>query len=556
MILFFCSFGKINRQYLYILVYSLKGITMKYIYFIIACFLALYTTTVEAKTFKYNLRVAPPTLNPFTSVDMYAYLVHKRVFETLLVRDIETYEFKPYLAKSWSVSKDNKEFTFVLRSTAKWHDGKPLTVEDVKFTFDAIKDPKNKYKVTSLKGYLENIVRAKVINKNTIKFYAKDNYFKNLDMISLEMFILPKHIYENPKIKLSSEILGSGPYHFVNFNRRKSIKLKRNDNWWGYKDSYFKKEFNFNNIVMKFTRDSTQSLQMLRMGDLDYTAMNSKSYVKEAVGDQWGKKYFKVQYKNNEPKGFSVLGLNLKDPRFTSRKTRIALTHLVNRKLMVEKFLYNQSELVSGPTHPSSPFADSSIPEIEYSPKKAISLLKEEGWEDSDGDKVLDKTIEGKKHQLEFTIISPSLSYQKFLTIFQEDAKKVGVKVNIKHLEWNSFIRNLYERKFEVAHFNTGSTYLWDPKSVWHSESIGQSGHNYIHYANTKVDKLISEQRIVSDLIERKKILREIYKEIANDVPAIFMFTSKYNYYGHSKRINKLRNTFSYDVGIDRMWME
>ena len=95
----------------------------------------------------------------------------------------------------------------------------------------------------------------------------------------------------------------------------------------------------------------------------------------------------------------------------------------------------------------------------------------------------------------------------------------------------------------------------WDPKQIWHSESIANAGSNFVSYSNPKVDKLIDESRVLMDKAERIKKLREVYKTIAEDVPYIFLFNGKFSYYAHNKHIGKEKDTYVYGAGSDYWWM-
>ena len=149
---------------------------------------------------KYNLTTQPTTLNVLSSSDRYASITQSFVVEALGERDVHTYKWKPALATSWEVAKDGLSYTFKIREGVKWQDGKPFTVEDIKFSFDAIVDPKNTYKTAHLKPYFENIDQCQIIDKKTVKFTVKKKYFANFDVV-VGMDIVPRHLYENPSKK-------------------------------------------------------------------------------------------------------------------------------------------------------------------------------------------------------------------------------------------------------------------------------------------------------------------------------------------------------------------
>lgn len=508
-------------------------------------------------TFKYNLETAPTTLNALSSTDAYASRVQAYVLESLLERNVDTYEWEPSLATKWDISKDGTVFTFTLREGVQWHDGKPLTVEDVKFSFDAIMDPKNKYKTAHLKSYYENIKEAKIVDAKTIQFIAKQKYFSNFDTAA-GLTIVPKHLYENPdkemEKKLNKSLVGTGAYILDKYDRGKNLELKLNEKWWGLKEK--KGVNNFKKISMKFVKEDTKAIQHLEKGNLDFIGLQPEKFVKNTTGPKWGKSVFKVKVENKAPKGYSFLAWNNNNVLFKSKEIRRAMAHLFNRELMIEKFLFNMSMPATGPLYQQSDYADQSVKPIPFDPKKALEILRKEGWKDTDGDQILDKMIDGKKVSFSFTILEPLQDFMKYLTIFKEDAKKAGIDVKLKFVEWNTFIKLLDERKFEAVRLAWGAGAVdWDPKQIWHSDSIANGGSNFISYKNPKVDKYIDEARMTLDKKARVKVLNKAFKEIADDAPYVFLFNSKFSLYGHTKRLKRVKDTYNYGIGTGYWWL-
>ncbi len=498
--------------------------------------------------FKMNLEEVPTTLNPLSSSDAYASVVQSFIMESLMERSPESYDWHPMLAKDFVVSKDGLSFEFTLRDGATWHDGKPVTVQDVKFTFDAITDKTNKYKTAHLLPYFENIKEAQVTGPNKIKFIVGKPYFGNFNVIA-GMLIVPKHIYEKGGKDLNKKIIGSGAYVLDEFDRAKHIRLKKNAKWWGSTDPERKGQQNFGTVVMRFVQDGTIAIQRTENGDFDYIGLTSEEYVKKTNGPKWGKDILKIKMSNKAPKGYGFIGLNLKNPMFASPKTRKALSHLFNREEMIKKFLYDMSLPATGPWYQQSDYADPSVKFPKYDPKLALQMLKEDGWAPG-ADKILAKKVGNETVRLSFTIMNPNKETEKYLTLFKENAKQAGVDVNLKLVEWNAFIKLLDERKFEAVTLAwSGGDIDYDPKQIWHSESIANAGSNFVSYSNPKVDKLIDEARVTLDKQARVKKLREVYKAIADDAPYIFWFNSKFAFYGVNKRIGRPKDTFTYDLG-------
>ena len=513
----------------------------------------------QGGTFKYNLGQAPTTLNPLSSTDYYATLVQNYIVETLLTRNADTYEWEENLATEWNISKDGLVFEFTLREGVKWHDGKPVTIEDVKFSFDAIVHPENKYKTAHMKPYYENIKKAEIIAPNKIRFTADKVYFGNFNTVA-SLAVLPKHLYENPsedqEKELNKTIIGTGPYKLDNFRRGNSITLAANKDWWGKSLEKNKGVYNFSRILMRFISEGTVALQRLVRGDLDFQSMSSEDYVQKAVGDRWEKDVFKVKIQNQAPKNYNFIGWNMENPLFKDKNVRLALYHLVNREEMIEKFRFGMSQPATGPLYKQSIYANPDVKPIPYDPSKARELFAKSGWKPGP-DGVLQKEVNGQMTKMSFTIIEPNQEFEKYLTLFQQHARQQGVDVKIQFLEWNSFIQLLNERKFEAVRLGwSGGSVDWDPKQIWHSDSANEAGSNFINYKNPKVDKLIDEARMIMDRDERVKKLREVYRLIAEDAPYVFLFNDDYAFYGHTKRMKRVRDTLNYSVGMDYWWIE
>lgn len=495
-----------------------------------------------------NIGGEPTSLHPLKSAtDGSSREARDYAIESLLTQDIDTYEWKPALATEWEIADDKKTFTFTLRKDVKWHDGQPFTAHDVKWSFDAIFD--DKYKAIAIRPYYEGIEKVEVLDEHTVRFVAKNDYYKNFDTAA-GLDILPKHFYENEDkgaAFFNKNLVGTGPYKLELYKRGSRIVFVKNEDWWGFKDPD-QKEWNFPKIVLRFVSDRNVALEMLKKGSLDFLAFGPEEYVKKAVGPKWGEEVHKVLTYNKTPKGYNFIGWNLEHPILKDRQVRLALYHLVNRELMIEKFEYGYSVPAAGPIYPASPYHDKSINPIEYKPKKALSLLRAAGWKDTDGDNILDKVIEGKKRKLSITILEPYEGFMKYLTVFKEDAKKAGVEINVKLIEWNSFIKLVQEKKFDALRMAWSAAVDWDPKQIWHSESIA-GGSNFISYSNPEVDRLTDKARLIHDRAERIKVLQKVERLIVEDVPYVWFTYKDSTMYAHTDRIKKEKESYNYGVG-------
>lgn len=501
--------------------------------------------------FNFNLGAEPPTLHPITASDGYSSTVQAYLLDTLLTRDVKDFSWKPHLAEKWEVSKDGKVFTFYLRKGVVFHDGKPLTAEDVKFSFDAIFEPA--YQAVNRIPYYEGIEKVEIVDSHTVKIYAKDTYFQNFE-IAAGLEVIPKHVYgdvEKSK-KMNKDVVGSGPYMISKYDKGNRLILKRFDKWFGNSLPEFKDQYNFETITMRFVKEENVVLEMLKKGDLDfYSDMTADQYVLKTKEDPWGRTVKAHQVENLVPKTAGFIGFNLTNNLFKDKDVRRALAHLLNREEIAKKFLFDKVVPAGGPVYYKSEYSSPKQKPIPFDAKTAGALLVKAGWKDTDKNGVLDKVINGQKTEFRFSVLYASKVWDPWLTLYKEDLKKAGIDLELKLLEWNAFTKALDDKKFETIAMSWRPAFEWDPKQIWHSTSSATGGSNFISYNNPKVDKLIEVARMEIDRPKRVKMLREVADMIAEDVPYIFMFNRKYDFYAANVRILRPVDTYKYGVGLD-----
>lgn len=513
----------------------------------------------QGGTFNYNLGAEPTTLHPITSTDMYATFVKGYVLDQLLTINPDTYEWAPGLAEKTVISADGMQYTFTIRKDAKFHDGKPITAEDVKFSFDMIFEPK--FEAAHLRPYYENIEKAEIVDSLTVRFTAKEKYFGNLDQLAT-LWIIPKHIYGDLNVgkKMNKTMMGSGPYKLEKYDQGQSITLVRNKDWWGNKVEHFKGMYNVERTRLRFVKEEDVALEMLKKGDIDFIDqynMTAEMYEKKAVGPEWGKTAVKKKVENLEPKPFGYIGWNQKRDLFKDRDVRLALYTMLNREEINKKYLYGMSLLATGPWNQKSDYADPSVKPVQFDPKKAVEIFKKAGWTDSDKNGVLDKTTDGKKSEFRFTLYYANKDTEKYWVMYQNDLKKIGVDMQLQLLEWNAMLKNVHEMNFDACAMSWAGGHVdLDPKQIWHSSSAVKGGSNYISYSNPEVDKLIDQGRTELDKKKRIKLFQKVYALVAADYPYAFLFNRKFVLYAHTARMRMAKPTFKYTIGTDFWWID
>lgn len=453
--------------------------------------------------------------------------INEYVFDSLITVDLVDYEPIPRIAKKWKVSPDKLTYTFYLDPDAKFSDGKPVTAEDVKFTWDTIFDPKHKTApVQSLFGVYESV---KVIDPMTVEFKAKVKNYQNLVLLR-DFFILPKHYFSQGDFNkdFNTKLLGSGPYLLSEVKQGEKIVLKRNPDYWAAKHTENIGRYNLDSIIYKVNEDHAVRYELLKKGELDYYEFYmAKMWMTETDGPLFENGYLKkIKGENKFPYSMSGISWNLRKPLFQDRKVRIALGHLMNREKMISELFYKNYVMATGVMGPTSEYHSPNNKPIPYDVKKAQALLKEAGWNKVGDDGVLVK--DGLR--FEFEIVTSNASFQRFLTIYQEDLKKVGIKMNIRIIEWATGLKMREEGQFDgfiVAWTREVSPFGFDRQ--WGSKTADIKGSdNFSGYKNPEIDKLAAEVDVTFDKKKRIKLVQKIDEIIGHDQPWTFLWELTY----------------------------
>jgi peptide/nickel transport system substrate-binding protein len=217
----------------------------------------------------------------------------------------------------------------------------------------------------------------------------------------------------------------------------------------------------------------------------------------------------------------------------------VALSHLVDRNRIIKDVYYGLANAVSGPLFSGSPFYDSRIEPYEFNVETAKKLLANAGWQDHDGDGVLDKN----GMPFRFTLIYPNVNttFQKMLPILKEDMAKAGIQLDILALEWSVILERVDSRSFDAVAMGWVSPIMHDPYQLWHSESAKQeNSSNYINFNNPEADRLIEEIRQCFDPEKLTELYHQFHALIHQEEPYLFLFSAS-SLNAISKRYRNLR---------------
>ena len=450
-------------------------------------------------------------LIPFLSDDVTSSTICSFIYNGLTKPD-KNLDVIGDLAEKWEISEEGLVITFYLRRNVKWHDGMPFTAEDVRFTFNTIRNPDMGCPYIS--GYMD-ISEIEVIDPYTVRFRYARPYAPALR--KLGMGIIPEHIFKDIKDIRSSSYarapVGTGPYRFSRWESGQYIVLEANND-------YFEHAPGIKRYVYKVIPD--QSVQFLELvsGGIDSMQLNPYQYIYRSETERFEKNMKKYRYLSHS---YTYIGYNLKDPLLNDVRVRQALSHAINKKEIIDAVLLGLGAECTGPFLKGTPYYDESIKDYEYDPVKAIRLLKEAGWEDIDSDGVLEK--DGREFRISLVTNQGNQAREDTATIVQSQWAEVGVKTDIKVIAWAAFLDQFITKKnFQTVMLGWTTPADPDCYAVWHTDSITMGGLNFISYSNKQLDSLIEQGRREFDPDERAEIYRKIHGYIQGDAPYTFLF--------------------------------
>jgi len=450
-------------------------------------------------------------LIPFLADDSASSDICGRVFLSLVKYDRDL-NLIGELARSWDVSDDNKTIVFHLREGVRWHDGAPCTSADVKFTFDALLDPKN---ACPYAGSYQDIEEISAPDPLTVVFRYREPYAPALP--KLGMGVIPRHLLEGKDLRASSfgrHPVGNGPYIFREWRTDEHTILEANP-------AFYEGRPFLNRWVTRIIPD--QAVQYLEFitGGVDVTTLTPYQYRFRSETEAFRRIGAKYTYRSG---GYSYIGYNLLDPLFGDVRVRRALGMAVDRQRIIDGVLLGLGDTITGPFWKGTWSYNDAVPELPYDPAGARALLREAGWEDSDGDGVLTK--DGRPLRFKLITNQGNKVREDVAVIVQRQWAEIGVSAEVQVIAWPTFLSEFIDKKkFQAVILAWTMPVDPDPYNVWHSESMGEGELNFISYKNPEVDDLIMAGVRTFDREKRRAIYHRIHELIAADQPYTFLYT-------------------------------
>ncbi len=430
------------------------------------------------------------------------------------------------LVESKGISQDGKIYNFSLRKDAIWHDGKPLTSEDVIFTIELMRD--NEIPIPEDVRSLWKDIEVEALDEYTVQFRLPEAFAPFTDYLTFG--ILPKHLLGsltaeqiiNDPFNLAP--VGSGPYQFVRLlsdgGKITGLVLKAFNQY--YRDPAFIEQ-----LVFQYYPSSQSALSAYEDGEIEGISQITPEVLPEAM-----KEPNLNLYTGRLPE-LSMVIFNLDNPEvpfFQDVGVRRALLMSLNRQRMINTLLGGQAIIADGPILPGTWAYYQGIERVNYDPEAAINLLKEAGYTiPAEGGSVRAK----ENQKLSFELLLPDdPEHQAIAQSLEQDWARQGVQVRLTPVPYDQLVNDYLDpRNYQAAliDLNLSRSPDPDPYPFWHQAEV-TGGQNYAKWNDRQASEYLEQARITVDVAERTRLYRNFQVRFTNEMPALLLFYPVFTY--------------------------
>jgi glutathione transport system substrate-binding protein len=475
-------------------------------------------------------------LNPFVNTRSTEHSVRTLLYEPLVIFD-EKSEIIPYLAESWTISKDGKSYTFNLRKGVRFHNGSEMTAEDIKWGFDYTLNPKN---YAYGREMLNNVASLEIVDSHTVRFNLKNPqaaFLAAMGTIQTFFAVAKGSIKEGEKAP-SAFPPGTGPYQFLEWKSAEHLRLKKFAHYWQ------KGIPHMDEIVIKPVEEGEVRFASLRAGDLQ---------VAERMPMHHALAVRKGEYKDLGAAPASAGGLraylfNVQIPPFDNVKLRQAIAYSIDKREMLNGAFWGWGAIINQKMEPESNWYFP-IPERKRDVAKARQLLREAGY--PSGLTIRIHCRKGNEDEVQ---------------ILQRQLLGAGIKVELDLHDPVSYMTKM--RRGEAGFATFGGDIYPDPDlnsyGDFHTEVVAKGSRdrqNFFNYSNPRVDRLFEEARVSVDAKKRYDLYKEAFQIIDEEVPVIYSLLVPYVFLYRNevkgfKADSQARYFASGKLGFPTAWLE
>ncbi|WP_336864906.1 nickel ABC transporter substrate-binding protein [Peribacillus frigoritolerans] len=426
------------------------------------------------------------------------------VYESLVYYG-EGGEIQPWLAESWDISKDGKEYVFHLRKDVKFSDGSPFNAKIVKKNFDTILDNRKQHEWVEL---INQIKGTEVVDEYTFKLTLHNSYYPTLQELTYvrPLRFVGEAAFPDSKNTFKDGLkspIGTGPWVLSEYKKNEFAVFKRNEHYWGTKPKVDK-------VVVKVITDGESRVLAFEKKELDFIFGNG---VISQDSFQFLKNSGKYETKLSEPTATRTLLFNTNREATNDLKVRLALNHAFNKQAVIDNIFYGMEEKADTLFPPILDYTKIKIDPYEYDAAKAEQLLDEAGWKKVEGKPFREK--DGKELQLEFLFNSTDNIQKSIAEFVQGDFRKLGIDIKLTSQESNTFWTTAFQGKYDLLFTSTWAV-PFDPHSYLASITTDSENGSPDYTAllglpeKKEIDMKIKKVLLTTDEKERKMLYTDI----------------------------------------------
>jgi peptide/nickel transport system substrate-binding protein len=505
---------------------------------ILLAYLAINYTTVlrpgRGGTYIEGIADSPHYLNPLLSGHHEADRDICALVFSSLTRSNEYGELEADLARRWEVTPDNLTYTFYLRSDAYWHDGTPLTADDVIFTIDLVKDP-GFPGPPDLGANVWQTVAVKKVDRRTVRFTLSEPYAPFLDYTTIG--ILPAHLLEGiraadlPDMEFNLNPVGSGPFQLAGMEIEDgaitSMMLKPFPRYYGAHPYLDRIQFRFypscQTVLNAYEEGKVEGISRIPAADLSRVSGFPDLNLFSAQVAEYG-----IVFLNHRRPDL---------PFFQEQGVRQALLYALDRQQVIDNALGGQALIAHSPLIPGTWAYNDDIPRYEHDPDTASELLDEAGWK-------LPTRGDGVRHKggqpLAFTLLTSSEPERiEVAQMLADQWTATGITVTVATASPLEVREALENRDFEAVLIHLDLHGDPDPYPFWHQTQI-KSGQNYAGFDHRRISEIIEQARVITNRERRQQLYYEFQEVFSQEVPALLLYVPVYTY-GVDERIHNVQ---------------
>lgn len=487
------------------------------------------------------IQQTPRHLNPAVQSGTATGQPGTQLFASLLRYD-DGWTPEPYLAKSWDISEDGLAVTIKLVEGATFHDGKPITSEDVAFSIDTVKANH------PFKSMFAPVTAVETPDATTavIKL-SKPHPALLLAMSSQLLSIIPKHVYgdgQDPKAHPanSENVVGSGPFKLVEFVRDQHIILERYDGYFLEGLPYLDK------IVMRIMPEGSVRTIALENGELQVSGFEQNPRDLTRLKKNENLNVSNAGYAAIGP--INWLAFNTKADKVSDKRVRQAIAYAVDKQFILKALMLGTIGDSKTGIHPGSPFYDDSVENYDLDLDKANALLDEAGYpKDADGNRF------GLTVDYGWPTMKPFAEYMK------PALKKIGIDVTVRaSADFPTWAKRISNWEFDMTMdnvFNWGDPVIGVHRT-YNSQNVkaGVIWSNTQQYSNDRVDELMNLAGATNDGDKRKEYYKEFQQILADELPLYPLFPSPYHTVSSKNVVNAPNSIWGTSSPMDKVWMK